>query len=325
MNTLVSLGALSAFITSMAALVFPQLGWGCFFDEPVMLLGFILIGRTLEQRARFRAASSLRSLIALQPAQARLTAPPVQGKDASANVSASEADVQIPVSQVQVGEWLRVLPGEKVPVDGVIATGKTTLDESMLTGESMPVVRSPGEEVAAGTLNQSGMITLRVSRTGANTTLGQMIQLVETAQTRKAPIQGIADVISGYFTYGVLTCAALTFCFWYFVGAPLWPEVAQAAMGHTHGGMGAGIHHAAVAAVSGASNERARSVAQSVFAGACEFEAGDRSRRGGLSLRTWPSDTHRNFGRVGDRRTARAAHSRRRYFRSRSLSRHPGF
>ncbi|MEO1386037.1 MAG: heavy metal translocating P-type ATPase [Cyanobacteria bacterium J06634_6] len=254
MNTLVSLGALSAFITSLAALVFPALGWACFFDEPVMLLSFILIGRTLEQRAQFRAASSLRSLIALQPAQARLTAPPHQQKDTPATSDRSSApddDVQIPVSQVQVGEWLRVLPGEKVPVDGVIATGKTTLDESMLTGESMPVVRSPGEAVAAGTLNQSGMITLQVSRTGTNTTLGQMIQLVETAQTRKAPIQGIADVISGYFTYGVLTCAALTFCFWYFVGAPLWPEVASAAMAPMHHSMGAGMHHAAIATANG--------------------------------------------------------------------------
>ena len=241
MNTLVSLGALSAYFTSIAALVFPNLGWDCFFDEPVMLLSFILIGRSLEQRARFRAASSLRSLIALQPALARLTEAPTKNKPDSSwqteSITGStdvSMDVSIPTSQVRIGDWLRVLPGEKVPVDGTIALGKTSLNEAMITGESIPVVKGIGDEVTAGTLNQSGAITLQVSRTGADTTLGQMIQLVETAQTRKAPVQGFADLISSYFTYGVLVCAALTFCFWYFVGVSVWPEVASAAMGHIH-------------------------------------------------------------------------------------------
>ena len=227
MNTLVSLGALSAYITSLAALIFPGLGWECFFDEPVMLLSFILLGRSLEQRAQFQATSSLRSLIALQPAQARLIPPPDTNTEPAAGV-------QIPVAQVRVGEWLRVLPSEKIPADGVVATGQTTVDESMLTGESLPVLKQAGDEVAAGSLNQSGAITLQVSRTGGGTTLAQMIHLVETAQTRKAPIQGLADLISGYFTYGVLTCAALTFSFWYFVGFPLWPDVAQATVSQSH-------------------------------------------------------------------------------------------
>ncbi len=231
MNTLVSLGALSAYTTSLAALVFPQLGWECFFDEPVMLLSFILLGRTLEQRARFQAAGSLRSLIALQPTLARLIPDPSK---ASQPNQPAPAGVQIPAAQVQVGEWLRVLPGEKVPVDGTITDGKTTVDESMLTGESIAVAKQPGDEVAAGSLNQSGAIALQVSRTGADTTLGQMIQLVETAQTRKAPIQGLADSISGYFTYGVLTCAALTFCFWYGWGYQLWPDLLPAVMGQSH-------------------------------------------------------------------------------------------
>lgn len=230
MNTLVSLGALSAYITSLAALLLPSLGWECFFDEPVMLLSFILLGRTLEQRARFQAAGSLRSLIALQPTLARLVPAPAE----SSNQAAEPKGVQIPANQVQVGEWLRVLPSEKVPVDGVIVLGQTTLDESMLTGESMPVVKQPGDEVVAGSLNQSGAITLQVSRTGLNTTLAKMIQLVETAQSRKAPIQRLADLVSGYFTYGILTCAALTFGFWYWVGVPLWPEVATSALAHLH-------------------------------------------------------------------------------------------
>ena len=235
MNTLVSLGALSAYTTSLAALIFPQLGWECFFDEPVMLLSFILLGRTLEQRARFQAAGSLRSLIALQPTLARLIPHPGKTDNKTDHASqAASAGVQIPAAQVQVGEWLRVLPGEKVPVDGVITAGKTTVDESMLTGESIAVAKQPGDEVVAGSLNQSGAIALQVSRTGTDTTLGQMIQLVETAQTRKAPIQGLADSISGYFTYGVLTCAALTFCFWYFWGCQLWPELLPAMMGRSH-------------------------------------------------------------------------------------------
>ena len=234
MNTLVSLGAVSAYATSLFALIFPQLGWECFFDEPVMLLSFILLGRTLEQRARFQAAGSLRSLISLQPTLARLIPDP----DADETQSGSaEGGIQVPASQIQIGEWLRVLPGEKVPVDGVVSSGQTTVDESMLTGESTAVVKQAGDEVVAGSLNQSGAIALQVSRTGADTTLGQMIQLVETAQTRKAPIQGLADAISGYFTYGVLACAALTFSFWYCLGYSLWPEVAQSVMGQSHQAM----------------------------------------------------------------------------------------
>ncbi|MGB3787060.1 MAG: heavy metal translocating P-type ATPase [Phormidesmis sp.] len=246
MNTLVSLGALSAYLASVVALIFPQLGWECFFDEPVMLLSFILLGRTLEQRARFQSAGALRSLISLQPALARLVPQPDSDKQLD---DAATASVQIPVNQVQVGEWLQVLPGEKVPVDGIITIGETTLDESMLTGESVPVSKQPADNVAAGTLNQSGAITLQVTRTGAETTLGQMIQLVETAQTRKAPIQGLADVISGYFTYGVLACAAGTFCFWYFLGTAIWPDLAQSAMDH--------IHHAAMPAMNSLRSDEA--------------------------------------------------------------------
>ncbi|MEM8503069.1 MAG: heavy metal translocating P-type ATPase [Cyanobacteria bacterium P01_D01_bin.1] len=256
MNTLVSLGALSAYLTSVVALVLPQLGWDCFFDEPVMLLSFILLGRTLEQRARFQSAGSLRSLIALQPALARLVpqpetadadpSPSLSGQSGNRSAASPTGSVQIPVDQVEVGEWLQVLPGEKVPVDGVVTLGETTIDESLLTGESIPVRKQPGDAISAGTLNQSGAITLQVTHTGAATTLGQMIQLVETAQTRKAPIQGLADVIAGYFTYGVLVCAGLTFCFWYFVGVPLWPEMAQSVMGHAHHAAGMATMDSAV-------------------------------------------------------------------------------
>lgn len=222
MNTLVSLGTLTAYTTSLIALLFPQLGWECFFDEPVMLVGFILLGRTLEQQARQRAASAFQSLLALQPKIARLI--PAQESPPGGSPTASAA-IEIPADSVRVGEWLQVLPGDKIPVDGEIVAGQTTVDESMLTGESIPIFKQPGDLVAAGTLNQSGTIALRTTRTGQDTTLAQIIALVEAAQTQKAPIQRLADVVAGYFTYGVMTIATLTFCFWYFFGTHLWPEV----------------------------------------------------------------------------------------------------
>jgi len=227
MNTLVALGSVSAYLASVVALVWPQLGWECFFDEPVMLLSFILLGRTLEQRARFRAADALRSLVELQPAVARLISDPTTADTA-------QTGVEVPASYVQVGEWVQVLPGEKIAADGELVAGQSTVDESMLTGESMPVLKQPGDRVVAGTLNQSGGIALRVTGTGKDTVLAQMIQLVETAQTRKAPIQRLADVISGYFTYGVMTLASLTFLFWYYIGLSRWPEVMDAALGAVH-------------------------------------------------------------------------------------------
>lgn len=219
MNTLVALGTLTAYTASLVALFFPQLGWECFFDEPVMLLGFILLGRTLEQQARGQAAAAFKQLLALQPQVARLIADPKKS-----TVSGSES-VEIPADRVRVGEWLQVLPGEKIPVDGEVVVGQTTVDESMLTGEAVPVMKQPGNLVTAGTINQSGAIALRATRTGKDTTLAQIVALVEAAQTRKAPVQRLADTVAGYFTYGVLTSALLTFIFWYFVGSQIWPDV----------------------------------------------------------------------------------------------------
>ncbi|PSN11362.1 heavy metal translocating P-type ATPase [filamentous cyanobacterium CCT1] len=229
MNTLVALGSVSAYLASVVALVFPDLGWECFFEEPVMLLAFILLGRTLEQRARYRAADALRSLVELQPAVARLISNP-------ATAGAAQTGVEVPARCVQVGEWVQVLPGEKISADGTVVSGQSTVDESMLTGESMPVLKQPGDGVTAGTVNQSGAIALQVTGTGQNTVLAQMIRLVETAQSRKAPIQRLADVISGYFTYGVMSLATLTFLFWYFIGLHQWPQVMHSALGMAHMG-----------------------------------------------------------------------------------------
>lgn len=220
MNTLIGLGALASYTASCVALFFPQLGWECFFDEPVMMLGFILLGRTLEHIARRRAAAALEALIDLQPYTARLV--PAPNTQANQQAATSATSVEIPVAHVKVGEYLQVLPGEKIPVDGEVIAGSSTVNESMLTGEPMPVFKQPGATVSAGTLNLSGMIVVRATRTGSETTLAQIVALVEEAQTRKAPIQQLADTVAGYFTYGVITIAALTFIFWYFVGTQWW-------------------------------------------------------------------------------------------------------
>ncbi|MCY7390526.1 MAG: cation-translocating P-type ATPase, partial [Leptolyngbyaceae cyanobacterium CAN_BIN12] len=234
MNTLVSLGTLTAYFTSLIALLFPQLGWEFFFDEPVMLVGFILLGRTLEQQARNRAASAFQSLLALQPTIARLI--PAQNLEVQSEKSGKPQEsvlpLEIPAESVRVGEWLQVLPGDKIPVDGEIVRGQTLVDESMVTGEPVPVMKQAGDRVIAGTLNQSGAIAIQATRTGSDTTLAQIIALVETAQTRKAPIQKLADTVAGYFTYGILAIATLTFLFWYFIGTHLW-AAEIAGMGHS--------------------------------------------------------------------------------------------
>jgi Cu2+-exporting ATPase len=220
MNTLVGMGTLTAYTASLVALLFPAVGWECFFDEPVMMLGFIILGRTLEQQARNRAASAFRQLLALQPQLARLIAHP---NPETPNLGATT--VEIPAQQVRVGEWLQVLPGDKIPVDGEVRFGQTTVDESILTGEAVPVIKQPGDLVTAGTINQSGAIAIQATRTGDDTTLSQIVALVEAAQTRKAPVQRLADTVAGYFTYGVLAAAILTFGFWYFFGVHHWPNL----------------------------------------------------------------------------------------------------
>ncbi len=213
MNSLVGLGTVSAYLASCAALFWPQLGWECFFDEPVMLLGFIVLGRSLEARARHRASSALEQLATLQPPTARLI-----GRD-------EQTGIEVPVSSVRPGEWVRVLPGEKIPVDGDVVSGTSAVDESLLTGEATPVRKEVGDRAIASTLNQTGAIAIEITETGQDTTLAQIVRLVENAQTRKAPVQQLADTIAGYFAYGVMAIAALVFCFWYLLGTALWPAV----------------------------------------------------------------------------------------------------
>ena len=242
MNTLVGLGAWSAYGASAVAFFFPHLQWDCFFDEPVMLLGFILLGRTLEEQARYQAGAALRKLLTLRPAQARLIVATTAGQD-SPDVLFQSPVIEVPSDRLRVGEWVRVLPGEQFPVDGRILAGQSMVDESMLTGESLPVLKrslsersempsllKPGDpcpesQVSTGTLNLSGALVVEATQVGEETTLARIIQWVEAAQSRKAPIQRLADTVAGYFTYGVMILALLTFIFWWAVGTQVWPEV----------------------------------------------------------------------------------------------------
>ncbi len=216
MNSLVGMGATGAYLTSCIALIFPKLGWECFFDEPVMLLGFIFLGKVLESRVRNKAGDSLETLLNLRPQFARLV-----GK----NSPFQDQGLQIPAVQVKPEEWMRVLAGEQFPVDGVIVEGETTVDESLLTGESLPVFKTKGEKVCAGTINHSGMVIVEAFNTGKNTILNQIIATVEEAQTRKAPVQKLADTVSGYFTYTIMAIALFTFSFWYFWGTEIWSQI----------------------------------------------------------------------------------------------------
>ncbi len=201
MHSLVGMGVSTAYGTSMLALIFPQLMWECFFDEPVMLVGAMLLGRSLESYARKSAAKDFDRLLALQPPTAHLLV--------------GEKLIEVPVSQLQVGDWIKVLPGETVPADGHIRQGTSSIDESLLTGESQPVSRQVGDTVTAGTSNHTAPLDITVDRVGAETLLSRMVAVVTDAQARKVPLQQIADSVAGYFAYIVMGLAFLTVSGWY--------------------------------------------------------------------------------------------------------------
>ena len=232
MDTLVGLGVSSAYLASLVALIWPQVGWPCFFNEPVMLLGFVLLGRFLEERARVRTGRALQQLAALQPNQARL-------------VMADGSVREVPVAALRPGERLQLLAGDRIPVDGVVIEGCSAVDVSSLTGEPLPLEAAPGTELSSGSLNLEATLVLEAQRVGAETALARIIAMVEQAQARKAPIQGLADRVAGMFCYGVISLATLTFLFWWQVGPRLWPQVLAAPMPAAH------HHSAAMAAAHG--------------------------------------------------------------------------
>lgn len=209
MNTLVALGVGSAFGYSTFAVVFPQrVGAGdmppVYFEAAALIVTFILVGRYLEERAKGRTGEAMEQLKALQPEEARLL---VNG-----------SVEMVPAESLVLGDVVRVLPGERIPVDGRILDGQSPVDESMVSGESVPVLRVPGDAVVSGTTNTSGVITVEVSRIGPDTMLAQITHLVAKAQATKAPIQQMADRVAAVFVPVVMAIALVAAVIWWFVG-----------------------------------------------------------------------------------------------------------
>ncbi|WP_149115716.1 heavy metal translocating P-type ATPase [Limnoglobus roseus] len=215
MNTLVALGTLSAYGFSVAAIVEP--GWfavaghhssapGVYFEVAAVIVTLILLGRLLEARARTRTGGAIRALIGLAPKTAR--------------VERDGAEADVPLADVHVGDILRVRPGEKVPVDGTVLGGSSDVDETMLTGEPMPVAKQPGDGVIGATVNGHGSFRMTATKVGSATVLQQIVRLVQEAQGSKAPIQRLADTVAGYFVPAVLAVAVLTFVAWFNFAPP---------------------------------------------------------------------------------------------------------
>ncbi|PUZ42575.1 hypothetical protein GQ55_9G593400 [Panicum hallii var. hallii] len=227
MNSLVGFGSAAAFAISAVSLLNPELEWNStFFDEPVMLLGFVLLGRSLEESARLKASSDMNELISLLSPQSRLIVTSSSDDPSSDPILNSDAiTIEVPVDDVRVGDSILVLPGETIPVDGDVIGGSSFVDESMLTGESLPVAKETGLPVFAGTVNWDGPLKIRATCTGPSSTISKIVRMVEDAQAREAPVQRLADSIAGPFVYTVMTLAAATFSFWYYIGTHLFPEV----------------------------------------------------------------------------------------------------
>ncbi len=210
MNTLVAIGTLAAYSYSVFVTLLPEtvmaagLGHETYFDSAAVIIGLVLLGRWLEARAKGQAAGAVRSLLELRPPTARVLRP--------------GGDREVPVAQIVPGDLLRVRPGERIPVDGLLIDGASAVDESMLTGEPIPVEKSAGDGVIGATLNTSGSFVMRAERVGPDTTLAQIISLVERAQGSKAPIQRLADRVTGWFVPAVIGIAALTFGVWLVFG-----------------------------------------------------------------------------------------------------------
>jgi copper-transporting P-type ATPase V len=203
MDTLIAVGTLAAYGFSVWELVTG--GMELYFETAILLIAFLSLGRFLEARARGRAGQAIRALLELGAKQARVV------RDGT--------EVLVPVEAVAVGDLVRVRPGEKVPVDGEVVEGASAVDESMLTGESVPVEKAVGDRVAGATLNASGVLTVRATAVGADTALAQIVRLVEQAQAGKGQVQRLADRISAVFVPAVIAVAALTFTGWWLLAA----------------------------------------------------------------------------------------------------------
>ncbi|HEY5228987.1 MAG TPA: copper-translocating P-type ATPase, partial [Opitutaceae bacterium] len=213
MFTLIAIGVCAAWLYSAAALMLPQIfpeavrmhgTVEIYFEAAAVIVVLVLLGQVLELRARAQTSSAIRALLNLAPATAiRLT---------------GAGESQVPLEEVRVGDRLRVLPGAKVPVDGSVEEGSSSVDESMITGESMPVEKQAGDPVTGGTVNSTGSLVMRAEKVGADSLLSRIVTMVAQAQRSRAPIQGLADKVAGVFVPAVAGAAALTFVAWYFFG-----------------------------------------------------------------------------------------------------------
>ncbi|MBI2848257.1 MAG: copper-translocating P-type ATPase, partial [Chloroflexi bacterium] len=212
MNLLYATGIGAAYGIAVINTFWPNAGFGgkeaTFYEAAALLTAFIILGRYLEAVTRGRTSEAIRRLMKLQPKRAR--------------VLRDGQEVEIPAADVQIDDVLVVRPGEAIPVDGVITEGYSAVDQSMITGESIPVEKKAGDEVIGATMNKTGAFRFRATRVGKDTALSQIIKLVEDAQTTKAPIQKIADKVAGRFILGVHALSLFTFLFWFFVGFGLW-------------------------------------------------------------------------------------------------------
>ncbi len=210
MNTLIAVGTSAAYIYSVTATVFPSffetggIKPEVYFDTSALIIVLIILGRLLEARAKGQTSEAIKKLMGLQPKTAR--------------VIRERKEMDIPVEEVLVGDMVIVRPGEKIPVDGIVKDGKSAVDESMITGESIPVKKKAGDEVIGATINKTGSFKFEATKVGKDTALAQIIKLVQDAQGSKAPIQRLADVISGYFVPIVISIAIATFVIWFNFG-----------------------------------------------------------------------------------------------------------
>ena len=221
MFTLIAIGVGAAFAFSAVALLVPSLfpapmqhdgKVAIYFEAAAVIIVLVLLGQVLELRARSRTGSAIKALLNLAPPTARLVAP--------------EGDHEVPLDQVQVGDTLRVVPGDKIPVDGAVVEGHSSVEESMITGEPLPVEKSVGDTVTGGTVNGPGSFVMRAERVGSDTLLGQIVTMVADAQRSRAPIQGLADKVASIFVPVVLAVSLLTFVLWMWLGPE--PKLAYA-------------------------------------------------------------------------------------------------
>ncbi|MDP8959274.1 MAG: heavy metal translocating P-type ATPase [Actinomycetota bacterium] len=211
MDTLIAIGTLAAFFYSTYELF---AGGDLYFDTAALIISFLVLGRYLEARAKSRASGAIRALLELGAKEARLV---VDGDEE-----------MVPVEQVAVGDVVRVRPGEKIPVDGEVLEGASAVDESMLTGESVPVDKAPGDRVAGATINRQGLLTIRAAAVGSDTALARIVRLVEEAQGTKAPVQRLADRVSAIFVPIVIGIALVTLLAWWVLGGDFAPGLVAA-------------------------------------------------------------------------------------------------